>query len=271
MRKIVPLVFRKQVCLLINKQKVLNDDVKYWWTLELLRDYAEKDSGGYHRFLWSNHLAYAGSYEVDIRFGEENMKGSRRLFFSDLKNHLADMGTEPGRDIHSILEVGSSLGYQLRYVETDLFPTVAELHGIDIDKEAVTKGAEYLRKKGSRIQLICDDMRNLNHALGAKIYDVIICTGVLMYLEEKEASRVVEEILRRCRIMVAISGPAHPEVDNCKLERSVVRQHDGSFIHNVDNMVKKLGGVVFARRWEGNRVVDGHTIYFVFAKKMTKG
>lgn len=157
------------------------------------------------------------------------------------------------------------MGYQLRYIETDLFPGAAELDGIDIDKEAIIKGSEYLRNKGSKIRLLCDDMRNLDRMLGAKIYDIIICTGVLMYLEEEEASRVVQEMLRHCRLMIAISGPAHPEIDNCHLERSVVRGYDGSFIHNLDTMIKRSGGVVLGRRWEGSRVVDGHTIYFVFA------
>lgn len=266
-RIILPLLLRKLLCLLINRQKFLNDDVKYWWTLELLRDFAEKDSNGYHRFLWTHHLAYASSYEVDVRFGEERMKESRRLFFSDLMNHLTHMGIKPQEAVHSILEVGCSLGYQLRYVETDLFPEAAELSGVDIDKNAIIKGTAYLRNMGSKIQLICDDMGNLGHTLGDKIYDIILCTGVLMYLEEKEASRVVEEMLRHCRVMVAISGPAYADMDNCYLEHSVIRENDGSFIHNFDALVKKSGGLVFARRWEGSRIVDGHTIYFVFAKR----
>lgn len=266
---IVPLSLRKGVCILMGRQKWLDGNVRYWWTMELLKDFAEKNRNGYHRFLWTNHLAYAASYEVSKRFGEENIVGSRRMFFSDLAKHLSNREIDPQRDIHSVFEVGCSLGYQLRYLETDLFPSAIALEGIDIDSYAIERGKEYLEKIGSKIQLICEDMKNLDRLLEGKNYDIIVGTGVLMYLQEKEATMVVENMLRRCRIMVALSGLAHPNIDNSQIERSVIRERDGSFIHNIDSMVKKSGGNIFARRWEGNHIVDGHTIYFVFATKNT--
>jgi len=86
-----------------------------------------------------------------------------------------------------------------------------------------------------------------------------------MYLEEDAAARVVASMLRHTGVVVALAGLAHPETDNALLDRSVPRSSDRSFIHNIDGMVKKAGGTVLARRWEGGRFVDGHTIYFVFA------
>lgn len=48
--------------------------------------------------------------------------------------------------------------------------------------------------------------------------------------------------------MVALSGLAHPDIDNASLEKSSIREMDGSFIHNIDAMVKKACGNIIARR-----------------------
>ncbi len=87
-----------------------------------------------------------------------------------------------------------------------------------------------------------------------------------MYLDAREANGVVRDMLRRAKGLLALSGPASPGVDNGLLAGPVLRERDGSFIHNFDTMVANAGGTVVGRRWEGSRVVDGHTIYFVFAK-----
>lgn len=264
-RTALPLSLRKYLCILISRQKWIDGTVQYWWTQELLRDFAEKDSSGYHRFLWSNHLGYAESYDIDKRFGEENIKESRKIFFADIEKHLIEKGINPQKDINSVLEVGCSLGYQLRYLETALFTGVSELDGIDIDRQAIESGSRYLKHCDSRIRLWCSDMGNIDQILGDKVYDIILCTGVLMYLEEGEAARVVKDMLKHTRYILTLSGPACPDLDNDHLEYSVIRKRDGSFIHNFDSMVEKAGGKVSYRRWEGNRVIDGHTIYFVFA------
>ena len=110
-------------------------------------------------------------------------------------------------------------------------------------------------------------MGSIGQILGKKTYDIILCTGVLMYLDEKEAGLVVENMLKHCGGMLALSGLASPDVDNSHLERSQVRIMDGSFVHNIDRFVQKSGGYVFARRWEGKRTIEDQTIYFVFATK----
>jgi SAM-dependent methyltransferase len=266
-RMILPLSTRKYLSVLINQKPWFGAPVRNWWTQELLRDFAETDSSGYHRFLWSHHLAYAESYEADKRFGEENMKGSRKLFFSDLEKYLLNSGIDPHTGVRSVLEVGCSLGYQLHYLETNLFTGASEFEGIDIDNHAITQGNEHLKLLGSKARLHCADMDNINRIMRNKIFDIIICTGVLMYLEEKQAVSVVEKMLNHCRIVLALSGPAYPVQDNCHLGRSVVRERDSSFIHNLDAFVKESGGDVLGRRWEGERVIDGHTIYSVFARK----
>ena len=242
----------------------MNSDRRSWWSLELVRDFAEKDVNAYHKFLWAHHLAYATSYEVATRFGAETIRPSRLLFFAELRRCMEAHGAS-AKQIRSVLEVGCSLGYQLRYLETDLFPEASVLEGIDIDRYAVESGQEHLGAIGSKISLTCADIQGLDSLLGGRVYDLIICTGVLMYLKEAEAAGMVREMLSHSRIMVAMAGLAHPVRDNAALDCSDIRARDQTSIHNLDVMVKNGGGSVLARQWDGERQVEGQTIYFVFA------
>lgn len=269
-RSLIPLPVRKHLSIWVNKQKWLDCNRRSWWSQELVRDLADKNINEYHKFLWSNHLSYAATYEIASRFGRENMKQSRKMFFADLNKHLTSLSVNAGKDVRSAFEVGCSLGYQLRYMETDVFPAAFALEGIDIDARAILSGSEYLRSMGSKVRLQCADMEELERALGTKRYDVVICSGVLMYLDEDAASRVVDTLLRHTNVMLSFTGLAHPDVDNAQLQRSVPRDSDNSFIHNIDAMIKRSGGHIVARRWEGGKLVDGHTIYFVYATKPEK-
>jgi 2-polyprenyl-3-methyl-5-hydroxy-6-metoxy-1,4-benzoquinol methylase len=248
----------------VHQQQWIQSERRAWWSVELVRDFAERDVNAYHKFLWAHHLGYAAPYEVGTRFGTEKMRPSRVLFFDELRRCLEALGPSAAR-IRSVLEVGCSLGYQLRYVETDLLPDAEVLHGIDIDRHAVQSGQEHLRATGSRISLKCGDIHQLDELLGSRAYDLVLCTGVLMYLKEADAGRLVRVMLSHSRAMLVLAGLAHPVRDNADLERSGVRDRDHTFIHNFDAMVKSAGGTVLARRWEGSREYEGQTIYFVFA------
>jgi Methyltransferase domain len=269
-RSLIPLTVRKHLSIWVNKQKWIDSNRRSWWSLELIHDLAAKNINDYHKFLWSHHLSYAAPYEVAATFGREKIKQSRLIFFSDLTEHLIGRSLDPRKDIVSVFEVGCSLGYQLRYLETDVFPAASMLEGVDIDAHAIRSGSEYLTRAGSKVRLQSADMEGLECFLGNRRYDIMLCTGVLMYLKEEEASRVVDIMLRHTDIMLGFSGLAHPDIDNAQLEHSVPRESDQSFIHNIDSMVRKSGGEIVARRWEGAKLVDGHTIYFVFASKTTR-
>jgi SAM-dependent methyltransferase len=262
-RSVVPLSVRKRAALAVQRLTWIEEQRRHWWSVELVRDLAERDVDAFHEFLWTNHLGYAVTYEPAARFGAANMKTSRRLFFDDLRSVLPAAGMEAA-DVRSIFEVGCSLGYQLRFLETDLFRNADVLLGVDIDRYAVQAGSDFLRREGSRVVLRAADMRELDEVLGDTTYDVIVCTGVLMYLNQQAASEVLGTLLRRARL-VALAGLAHPKFDNQFLNDSDTRDRDATFIHNFDAMVTAHGGTVIARRWEGSREVDGNTIYFVFA------
>lgn len=261
----MPLSIRKPLVLWIYRQEWINSNRRNWWSIELLKDYAETESNEYHKFLWSNHLTYAVTYEVEQQYGSENIKTSREMFLGELVSTISKAGLDWKHDVKSVFEVGCSLGYQLRYIEKELFKTATEIKGIDIDKHAIEEGRKYLRKIGSKVEIACEDMENIDRILKSRQYDIIICTGVLMYLNENSGMRLVKQMLKHTGTLLAVSGLAHPEIDNENMEKSELRDFDRSFIHNIDMMVKKAGGRIVARRWEGNRVVDGHTIYFVFA------
>jgi SAM-dependent methyltransferase len=195
------------------------------------------------------------------------MEESRKLFFDDLKRTLLGLAVDPAKDVRSVFEVGCSLGYQLRYAETSLFPAGERFAGMDIDRYAVDSGTAYLRSLGSKVHLICGDMEELEEFLRDDAYDIVMCSGVLMYLEQDAAARVVERMLRHTNVLAAFAGLAAPGLDNALLQESEVRRRDHTFIHNIDAMVRAANGTVVARRWEGERMVDGHTLYFVFAAR----
>jgi SAM-dependent methyltransferase len=263
-RALVPMSLRKRMAVGLQRQTWINKRRRQWWSVELVRDLAETDLNGFHQFLWANHLGYAESYEARERFGSVNVKASRRMFFADLLHQLARLGVSPLRDIRSVFEVGCSLGYQLRFMETDIFPNATDLRGIDLDEYAIRSGSSYLHAAGSKVVLQRADLTELETVLGPRQYDLIICTGVLMYLSDDLARAAVAMMLRHSRIL-ALAGLAHPEADNAELQEADVRADDRTFIHNLDAMVRHAGGEVIGRRWEGPRDVDGNTIYFVFA------
>jgi len=230
--------------------------------MRILRDWAAKDVEAFHRFLWSHHIGVAKFYETANDFGSGNLLPTRKMLFEDLQTSLLRRNMDP-RGVKSVLEIGCSSGYLLRFMETDLFPAATTFEGIDIDKYAIEKGEAYLRGCASKIRLVCADMVDLDHISGGRKYDVILCAGVLMYVRERAAADVVRSMLNACSGLVAIANPAHPVIDNVKLKHSEPRS-DAALIHNIDAMVEGAGGTIVYRRWEGSKEFDGQTVYFIF-------
>ncbi len=264
-RRIIPLSLRKPLAVLINHQHWLDADKRGWWARQLIADFAERDRNAYHKFLWRHHLDYAETYEITRRFGYENFNETRKLFFKELPSRLRGIGVEPTRDIDSVFEVGCSSGYLLRHMETNVFPAATCIQGNDIDAYAVESGNRLLRELGSRVEIFHADMEQLDELLRDRQYDFMLAAGVLLYLDQPSAARLVKLMLAHTRKMLAITALAHPEMDNAELRHSVPRERDQTWIHNVDAMISAAGGRLVARRWEGGKVVDGNTIYFLYA------
>jgi SAM-dependent methyltransferase len=234
------------------------------WVRPLLAEMAERDLESFHRFLWSHHLSYADTYDVARRFGAANIRGSRHLLLQDLRTALAGQGRR-AEEVRSVFDTGCSLGYLLRHLEQDVFPSAEVLEGIDIDDQAIARGSAYLGSLGSKVRLHAGDLALLDRVMGSRTFDVVLCAGVLMYVRPPTAAAAVATMLAHCSGLVAMSGPAHPERDNGELPEAATRARDRSLLHNFDAMVRDAGGRVVARRWEGPRVVDGNTVYFVIA------
>ena len=161
------------------------------------------DPNSLHRFLWSHHLTYAASYEVS-RFGPERLDVSRRILFTDIEAHLRKRAIAPECDVASVFEAGCSLGYVLRYAETNVFPGATRFIGVDVDKYAIEKGSAYLRDTQSKVELITGEVSDLERIIPDQQYDVVLCCGVLLYFDEPTAARIVQELLRRTRLVLGL-------------------------------------------------------------------
>jgi cyclopropane fatty-acyl-phospholipid synthase-like methyltransferase len=169
-------------------------------------------------------------------------------------------------DVGSILEVGCSQGYLLRYLEAHVFPACRQILGIDIDAPAIQKGQQVLARAGSRVKLVAGDMEELDTLVGPVAFDVTMAAGVLSYLNEEDAARMVSRLLGRTTKVLALAGLACIHQNNNQLTRSELSaNHPGQWIHNFEALVTNAGGRVVRIRWEGPKQYNLQTICFVFA------
>lgn len=265
-RGLVPVSARLRAAAWITRQRWLprGDDI----AIGLIRDLQTTDPKHFHKFAWANHLmAYARWYEEEEElFAPDQMQPSRIELFRDLVSVLQqDLSLEPS-SVQSILEVGCSQGYLLRYLETHVFPGCDTLVGIDIDGPAIDKGNRYLRNAGSRVSLKQGDMEDLPALAGDRTFDITMAAGVLSYLNEADATRVIGQLLQRTNVVVVLAGLACIERPNGTLEHSIQSPgHQGQWIHSFEAMVAAAGGRVVRSRWEGPRLYNFQTISFAFA------
>lgn len=233
------------------------------WSRELLRDWAVSSPAAYHRWAWRHHAAFP-ELHADLRFAPGNVDLARIELIDDLTASLRSRGIDPAT-VASVLEVGSSFGYLLRYVEESVFPGASVLEGVDIDRFAVETGNAALRRRDSRVRLHHLDAAELEAFLRGRTYDIVYCAGMLMYMNETEAAQLVATMLRAANKAVAITGVAHPLQDNATMVSHTFRDWDTAFVHNLDAMVVEAGGRILFRRWDGAREVDGLSVYHLVA------
>ena len=264
--RIAPLTVRKSVVKVLNR---VPGRQKEGLILALLNDWAAREPSEYHQFIWSNHLSYAQYYDFrQIRDSRgayfERLHPLRAELFEMVAADLRDDGLAPESDVTSFLDVGASLGYLPRYAETTMFPAARRLLGVDIDAYAVAEGAAYLRSVGSAVELKVAEIGRLDDVIGTERFDVVMCTGVLQYLDQEAAARAVRAMLGLASMRLALSGLA-ANLDNATLSGSQVRPYDGSFIHNFDRMITDNGGRIVARRWGGRELIEGLGAYLIVA------
>lgn len=273
LRPVLPLSVRKKLILWLDARKLPG---LYRFAFLLLDDFARQDPSGFHAFLWSHHLGHAESYEIVRRYGEAKLDPTRAILLREVCRDLQNRGIDCRTDVRSVFDVGCSVGHVLQHVESQIFPSATILEGIDIDEYAIRAGAAHIARIGSKAQIRCANLESLETTMDGKIYDVILCFGVLLYVDRGTATLAVKTMLQHSRLLVALSTWPHPLVDNAELTDSVhagdlVRNGpdlmDGTLIHNLDEMVKAAGGRIVSRGWTGKEVVqEDRPLYFVLAQ-----
>ncbi|MDP9326113.1 MAG: class I SAM-dependent methyltransferase [Candidatus Dormibacteraeota bacterium] len=251
----LPVPVRKGAVVLLNRAPGLGFSSKEAWTLVGLGDLARTDNLEFNRFVWANHLGPARWFEASWRF-ESGIEPSRKVFFEELERQLKAIGVEP-QAVRSVLEVGSSLGVNLRYLEEGLFAN-AELVGLDIDADAVRQGSEYLAGLHSRIRLEHADMSQLDDVLKDREFDIVLCTGVLMYFPSPAASGVIGAMLRHSRHLVAMSEPWDPMGPSIR--------EDGANCHDLEAIVRQRSARLVAVQHRP-KLHYGVSHQFVFAQR----
>jgi len=235
------------------------------FAMGMLDDLRRRNPDALHRFLWSNHLAYAVTYEIPKRFGASNLNPSRRILFNDMVGHLRSRGLDPCKDIRSIFDVGCSMGYLLRHLETEVFLSATTLHGLDIDTYSIEAGTAHLSSVQSKVKLFAADMTHTDRIMGNQTYDVVLCCGVLMYVNDDTAEQVVRTMFSHAGHLVAMVCLAPPE-SQIALGRSVTRASDGAFIHDMDGLIQLAGGQVISKRWIGASGSVANPSYAILAE-----
>ncbi len=270
----LPLSWRKQAANLVGRLP-LTPERRKRLSMLAIADWTLTDEAGFHAFLWRNHLGYAQEYNR-ARF--KSIQRSRLMFFEEMAQVLRSSGRQPDH-VRSILEVGASVGHNLRYLETTVFRSANVLHGIDVDGEAVRHGRRHLASIGSRVQLERGDAAELFKLLAGRQYDVVYCAGLLLYFGPPAADAIVHAMLRHSGWLVGVSDLANPTKDNQALPASERRlwshpsapgstsaETYGVYTHNVDAMAQQAGGRVISRHYEQDPIGPDETVYFVFIR-----
>jgi hypothetical protein len=99
-------------------------------------------------------------------------------------------------------------------------------------------------------------------------YDVVLCCGVLMYVNPQAAARLVRVMLARARRMVGLISLAHPKGHHAGTLGSEVRVPDGTFIHDVNRMIREANGRLVSSKWVGTEISGSSPSYVIVAEPL---
>lgn len=245
LRWLLPLKVRKAIVIRLGRQKLpWGSD----FSIGILGDLRRRDPETLHRFLWSNHLAYAARYEVQHKFAPEQINPTRRILFRQILEYNKARALDPQEQIGSVFDVGCSLGYLLRHLEVNVFPSAWALTGVDIDRYAVQAGMAHLQSVKSKVRLFEADLTKAGDLMQQQQYDLVLCCGVLMYVNEDTARSALQAIFTHCRRLVGLICLAGD--DRRRREAAAgVRASDGAYAHDMHRMIREAGGTLVSATW----------------------
>jgi O-antigen/teichoic acid export membrane protein len=104
--------------------------------------------------------------------------------------------------IKSILEIGCADGINLRIINKKMPGVILE--GIDINKKALNYGINIMKKENIKnIRLKYNNVKDLMSYKDKK-FDIVFCHAVLMYVDNNNIKKVIEEMLRVSKKKVVI-------------------------------------------------------------------
>jgi SAM-dependent methyltransferase len=242
---------------------------KFRWvpdfSMGVLGDLRRRDPETLHRFLWSNHLAYAARYEVESKFAPHHINPTRHILFRQVQEYYTARALDPREHVRSVFDIGCSLGYLLRHLEVNVFPSAATLNGIDIDRYAVQTGMAYLRSVRSNVELFEADLDKASDLMSRFRYDLTICCGVLMYVNEDSAKCALQAMFAHSRQLVGLICLARGECRRARAS-SEVRPSDGAYVHDIHRMIPEAGGTVLSSTWVGTATSGSSPSYVILAE-----
>jgi SAM-dependent methyltransferase len=254
LRWLLPVEVRKALVVRLHRRR-------FRWSTDFsmgaLRDLRLRDPQALHRFLWSNHLAYAARYEVERKFEPHNINPTRHTLFQQILEYYKARALDPREHVRSVFDVGCSLGYLLRHIEVNLLPSAAPLTGIDIDRYAVQTGMTYLQSVRSKVELFEADLTRTAEFMRGRQYDLVLCCGVLMYVNEDTARSTLQAMFAHSRRLVGII---------CLAGNSEVRTSDGAYVHDMHRMIREAGGNPVSSTWVGTATSGSSPSHVILAE-----
>jgi hypothetical protein len=160
------------------------------------------------------------------------------------------------------------MGYLLRHLEDEIFPGANTFHGLDIDARAIAAGTTYLKSLRSKVRLFEADMLSADEIMGDRMYDVVICCGTLMYVNERAARTILQAIFSHASRAVGLICLAPTGGDPT---RSEVRASDGAFVHPVARMIGEAGGGLVSSEWVGTHISGSSPSHVILAEANASG
>jgi SAM-dependent methyltransferase len=179
---------------------------------------------------------------------EETPHPHRRLLLEKIKK------INPDR----VLEFGCGSGANLLAI-AEKFPSIKEIFGIDINKDAVKIGNLLLAGRGySNARIIFGNVGVLSK-IADKSYDLVFSDAVLIYIAADDIQKVVSEMIRIAKKKIIL-------IERHSENKSARGEYDGNlWTRNYRNLLREIGQSaeftkISSEIWGGDWGRDGYLI-----------